>query len=419
VSLLGRGSAGEPLDEAELARIVDSFCAALDARGQRVLVLVPDATRTCPVGRMFRLLHERLSGVAARLDFLVALGTHPPLDESQLLRLFDLTHEERARRFSDVGLLNHAWRDPKELVEIGTLASSEIKDVTGGLFDESVRVTCNRRVLDCDRLVICGPVFPHEVAGFSGGNKYIAPGIAGAEIIDFFHWLGAVITNREIIGRKRTPVREVIDRVAGFLPVSRSALCMVVRPGGELAGLFAGDVDAAWSAAADLSEEIHIVRHSRVYDTVLSCAPEMYDELWVGGKCMYKLEPVVADGGRLIIYAPHIRRVSATHGELIERIGYHVRDYFLGQWERFRDVPGGVMAHSTHVKGSGSWREGREEPRIEVVLATGIPEETCRRIGLEYLDPACIDPSDFAGREEEGVLLVRDSGESLHRLSSD
>jgi nickel-dependent lactate racemase len=419
VSVLGSGSPEHRLDDSEVERIVDAFCAALDARGQRVLVLVPDTTRTCPVGRMFRMLHQRLAGEAARLDFLVALGTHPPLDDAQLLQLFDLTAEEREGHYSDVGLLNHAWRDPEELVEIGVLSSSEIEDVTGGLFDESVRVTCNRRVLECDRLVICGPVFPHEVAGYSGGNKYIAPGIAGAEIIDFFHWLGAIITNREIIGRKRTPVRDVIDRVAGFLPVSRSALCMVVRSDGELAGLFAGEVDAAWSAAADLSEAIHVVRHPRTYHTVVSCAPEMYDELWVGGKCMYKLEPVVADGGRLIIYAPHIRRVSATHGELIERIGYHVRDYFLGQWERFRDVPGGVMAHSTHVKGSGQWRDGREVPRIEVVLATGIPAETCRRIGLEYLHPASIDPLEYEGREEEGVLLVRRAGETLHRLSSD
>jgi hypothetical protein len=145
----------------------------------------------------------------------------------------------------------------------------------------------------------------------------------------------------------------------------------------------------------------------------------MYEELWVGGKCMYKLEPVVADGGRLVIHAPHLRRVSSTHGELIEQIGYHVRDYFLGQWERFRHLPGGVLAHSTHVKGAGSWRDGREEPRIEVVLATGIPEETCRRIHLGYQDPASLDPVGYAGREDEGILLVRDAGETLHRLASD
>ena len=58
-----------------------------------------------------------------------------------------------------------------------------------------------------DELIIVGPVFPHEVIGFSGGNKYIFPGISGPEILHFFHWLGAVITNPRIIGNKWTPVR--------------------------------------------------------------------------------------------------------------------------------------------------------------------------------------------------------------------
>jgi nickel-dependent lactate racemase len=419
VSASGLGFGDRLLGDAELARVCDEACAHLDARGQRVLVLVPDLTRTCPVPQIFRLLHERLAGRAARLDFLVALGTHPPLSEAQLLRLFGLTPAERAGPYAGVGLLNHAWRERGQLAEIGTLPAPEIKELSDGLFEREVRVTCNRRVQDYDRLLLCGPVFPHEVAGFSGGNKYVAPGIAGAEIIDFFHWLGAVLTNLRIIGHKWTPVRRVIDRAAGFLPIRRSALCMVVRPGGGLGGLYAGDPEAAWSAAADLSAQLHIVRHARPYHTVVSCAPPMYEELWVGGKCMYKLEPVVADGGRLVIHAPQLRRVSATHGALIEQIGYHVRDYFLGQWERFGHLPGGVLAHSTHVKGAGSWRDGREEPRIEVVLASGIPEETCRRINLGYRDPASLDPAAYAGREDEGILLVRDAGETLHRLASD
>ena len=88
------------------------------------------------------------------------------------------------------------------------------------------------------------------------------------------------------------------------------------------------------------------------FPTVLSCAPLMYDELWVGGKCMYKLEPVVADGGELIIYAPHIHEISITHGALIRRIGYHCRDYFLKQWDKYQGGPlggtGPFHARSRH-----------------------------------------------------------------------
>jgi nickel-dependent lactate racemase len=279
----------------------------------------------------------------------------------------------------------------------------------------AVAVSINRAVFDYDRLVIVGPVFPHEVVGFSGGNKYLFPGIGGPEILNFFHWLGAVISNPKIIGTKDTPVRRVVDRAAAQVTVPRSAFCMVVH-GGALAGLYAGPPEAAWSRAADLSDRLHVVYKDRAFHTVLSCAPPMYDDLWVGGKCMYKLEPVVADGGELIIYAPHICEISVTHGERLRRIGYHTRDYFLNQWDRFKAEPWGLLAHSTHVRGIGTFEAGVEKPRVRVTLATGIPEDVCRAINLGYRDPATIDPAAYRDREAEGVLYVAKAGEMLYRL---
>jgi nickel-dependent lactate racemase len=250
--------------------------------------------------------------------------------------------------------------------------------------------------------------------GFSGGNKYLFPGIAGPEIINFFHWLGAVITNPVIIGNAHTPVRRVVDRAAAMLAVERRALCMVVKDH-DLAGLYAGTAEDAWAAAAELSRQVHIRYFERPFQTVLSCAPAMYDDLWTGGKCMYKVEPVVADGGRVIIYAPHITEISAVHGRVLEEIGYHTRDFFVAQWERYRHHPWGVLAHSTHVKGVGTYAGGVERPRVEVVLATGIPEAVCRKVDLGYLDPRAIRPEDYAGREAEGVLRVPRAGEILYR----
>lgn len=390
----------------------------IEPEGKRILVVLPDLTRTCPVGALYRSLGAALDGRARSVDYLVALGTHPPLTHEQMSALLDLSPEERTRSLSELRVHNHAWRDPGELVEIGRLAEAEVREISDGRLARDVVVTCNRLVREVDHILLVGPVFPHEVAGFSGGNKYIAPGIAGPDIIHFFHWLGALITNPEIIGVKWTPVREVIDRVAAMVPAERSALCLVMD-GDDVAGAFHGTPEDAWARAADLSTETHIAYHPRPYREVLSCAPAMYDELWVGGKCMYKLEPVVEDGGRLIIYAPHIERISATHGATIEKIGYHTRDYFLAQWERFRDVPWGVLAHSTHVRGIGTYENGIERPRIEVVLATGIPRETCERINLGYADPESIDPARFEGRVNEGVLCVPRAGEMLHRLAPD
>jgi lactate racemase len=276
-------------------------------------------------------------------------------------------------------------------------------------------VTINKLALEYDLLLIIGPTFPHEVVGFSGGNKYLFPGIAGQEVLDMFHWLGALITNPSIIGVKDTPVRAVIDKAASLVPTERKCASLVVE-GSALAGLFLGTPEEAWAAAADLSDQLHVVYKDRAFDSVLSCAPAMYDELWVGAKCAYKLEPVVADGGELIIYAPHIREISVVHGALIRQLGYHVRDYFLAQMDRFAAFPRGVIAHSTHVKGIGTFAGGVERPRINVTLATGISEAECRAVNLGFRDPRTIDPQAWAHREDEGRLLVPKAGETLFRL---
>ncbi|HKI30993.1 MAG TPA: lactate racemase domain-containing protein [Gemmataceae bacterium] len=403
------------LNEPQVRAIVAQALPPLALTGKRVLLIVPDSTRTAPVGLLFRTIHDLIGRETKSLDVMIALGTHPPMSDEAINRRLEITPEERAGKYRRVRVLNHAWNDPAALAYVGTIRAQEIGALSGGLFEMDVDVTINRAVFDYDQLVIVGPVFPHEVVGFSGGNKYLFPGIGGAAILNFFHWLGAVITNPKIIGNKATPVRRVVDRAAALVPVPKFAFCMVVHEG-QLAGLFAGAPEAAWSQAADLSDHLHIVYKDRPFHTVLSCAPPMYDEIWVGGKCMYKLEPVVADGGELIIYAPHIREISRTHGALIERIGYHTRDYFLGQWPRFKDEPWGILAHSTHVYGIGTCANGVERPRIKVTLATQIPETTCRAINLGYRDPRSIDVGHYQGREDEGVLYVPKAGEMLYRL---
>jgi len=316
-----------------------------------------------------------------------------------------------------IRIFNHRWDDPASLVTLGTIPSSEIAEITGGLMAEEVPVRLNQHILDYDRIVICGPVFPHEVVGFSGGNKYFFPGIAAAEIINFTHWLGAVMTNYKIIGSGYTPVRRVIDRAAAMIDRSAACFALVATYDG-LAGLYFGSPHEAWEAAAALSAQKHIVYVEKPYRRVLSVMPRLYDDLWTAGKGMYKMEPAVADGGEVIIYAPHIDEVSYTHGKLIDEVGYHCRDYFLAQWDKFKKYPGGILAHSTHVKGLGTYdaASGVETPRIQVSLATGIPEERCRRINLGYIDPRTIHLEKWQGRESEGILVVPRAGEMLYRV---
>jgi nickel-dependent lactate racemase len=411
-------SPGESVTPDEIREVVAAACPADAYRGKRVVLVIPDGTRTAPVGLMFKALFAQLGGVVKKLDVLVALGTHPAMTEEGFHRRVEITAAERASTYEDVELINHEWDNPATLRDLGTISSDEIRALSGGLFAMDVPVQINRRVLDYDQIMIAGPVFPHEVAGVSGGNKYLFPGVAGPGILTFFHWLGAVVTNPRIIGNKWTPVRRVIDRAAAMVTVPKLCFCLVVNRGGELAGLFAGTPERAWDLASELSRALHIVYKDRAFHTVLSCAPPMYDELWVGGKCMYKLEPVVADSGELIIYAPHLRDISRVHGRTIERIGYHTVQYFLAQWDRFEHEPWGVLAHSTHVRGIGTYdeRTGVESARVRVTLATGIPEETCRRINLGYRDFRTIRPEDYVGREDEGIFLEPSAGERLYHL---
>ncbi len=413
---VGMPEHGDVLNPADVERICEEALSDQSFEGRRVLAIIPDHTRTCPMDLMFERVCGALKGRVKQLDFMIALGTHPPMSMDMIYRRVGITAEQHREDYPGVQFFNHAWNDPDQLVKVGRLTAQDTHDLTGGRFALDIDVTVNRRVLDYDLLLIIGPVFPHEVVGFSGGNKYIFPGIGGPELLNFFHWLGAVITNPMIIGNKLTPVRQVVDRAAAMLPVERRAFCMVVKEG-RLAGLYYGTPEDAWARASDLSARLHIRYTGRSYHTVLSCAPAMYDELWVGAKCMYKLEPVVADGGRLIIYAPHIRDVATAHDATLKEIGYHTRDYFLAQWDTFKDYPWGVLAHSTHVKGIGTYENGIEHPRIEVILATGIPEDVCRQINLGYLDPATIQVDEYRDREDEGILYVPLAGEILYRMN--
>ena len=386
--------------------------------GRKILVLIPDHTRTLPLPQLFELLVELLQG-AKQLDFVVALGTHPPLSEGQLNKLVGLTAEERKDKFGHVGLFNHDWQNPDTLVSIGTLPQSQVQEIAGERWHETlggdVDVRINRTVFDYDHVLILGPTFPHEVVGFSGGAKYFFPGISGADMINVTHWLGALAGVRGTIGIKDTPVRAMIHAAAEKVstPTTLIALCVV---GTGLAGVFVGDYLSAWSAAADLSSERHITWVDKPFKRVLSAAPPMYDELWTAGKAMYKLEPALAEKGELVIYAPHLDTVSHVHGKYIYEIGYHVLPYFLEQWDRFKRVPLGVLAHSTHVRGDGDFRDGVEYPRASVTLATRLPPEDCKQLALGYLDPDTVDVDSWKNREDEGILFVPKAGEMLYKV---
>ncbi len=408
---------GSSLNRDQVAELVAQACPTKDYRDKKILLIVPDGTRTAPVGLLFQALFKQLSEVTTAFDVLVALGTHQPMSEAAICRRLEISDVERHDTYQRVRFFNHAWNNPAKLRHVGTISADEIRGLSGGMFAMDVPVEVNRMLFDYDQIIILGPVFPHEVVGFSGGNKYLFPGVSGPQVLNFFHWLASLITNPMIIGNKWTPVRKVVDRAGGMVSVPKLCFCMVVT-GHELAGLFAGTPENAWDGASDLSARLNIVYKDQPFHTVLSVLPTMYDELWTGGKGFYKLEPVLADGGELILYAPHITEVCVAHGKIILELGYHCRDYFLKQWDQFKQYPWGVLAHCTHVFGVGTYENGVETPRARVTLATGLSREICQRLNLGYRDPKSIRAEDYANREHEGVLFVRKAGEMLYKLKN-
>lgn len=409
-------AAGGTLGRDELQQVITAAANELGLNGERVLVIIPDGTRTMPMPLMFEILQQEIASKAAACDYLVALGTHQPMSEEQLSRL--LGKPVKNGKCESAAISNHRWERPETFVEIGVISSDQVRAISQGLISETIHVRINRLLFEYDQVLICGPVFPHEVIGFSGGNKYLFPGVSTGEMIDHTHWLGALLGSYNIIGTLDTPVRALVDLAAEKVTVPVACFALVLREK-DVEGIYFGAAREAWRLAAEHAAQTHVEWIERPFQRVLSVLPTMYDDLWTGAKGMYKAEPAIADGGEVIIYAPHISETSYTHKKYIDQIGYHCCEYFLKQWDRFAGIPRGVIAHSTHLRGKGVYNAATriEKPRIKVTLATGISKERCRNLALDYMDPASIQFEDWRGREGEGIKLIPRAGETLYRVA--
>ncbi len=400
------GGPGEFLDPEEVRSFVRTRVGRLDLAGRSLCVVIPDGTRNCPLPLLLEAIEAGVDGRTSELTAVVALGTHAPMSDDALRTLVGPTA---------IPVRNHAWWDDDTYLSVGCLPAELISDLSGGRLQNAIDVRINRLVVESDVTLLVGPVLPHEVIGFSGGNKYLFPGLSGQEMIDVTHWLGALITSSTIIGtRGITPVRALVDAAAQLVPGERHALCVVVdHESGNLESLAFGTPAAAWAAAADVAAATHVEYLDRPVQRVLSLVPTRYPDLWTGAKGFYKVEPVIADGGEAVLYAPHITEIAAMHPRLME-IGYHCRDFFLAHWDRYRDVPWGELAHATHLFGAGTYDGVTERQRVRVTLATGIPEEVVRRANLGFLEPDAVDAGRWAA--DPGTLVVPDAGEVLYRL---
>ncbi len=415
------GGAHRTVTTTEFEAFIAEYVRRLDVDGKNVVLVVPDGTRSCPLPLLVGALHRNLIDRVGALTAVIALGTHSYMESDEIDRLFGVGGLGQPATLADaypgMAVRNHEWADPDMLVKVGHITGERIAELSEGRLKVGADILINRLVVESDIAIVVGPVFPHEVVGISGGNKYFIPGVASQEFIDMTHWVGALITSSTIIGTTGiTPVRAMINEGAQLIPTQRLALCCVVESGtGVLEAAAFGTAEDAWAATAQIAAQTHVTYVDEPFQRVLAVMPTRYDDIWTAAKGFYKTEPAVADGGEIIIYAPHVTEVSETHHEIYE-IGYHCRDYFVTQWDRFKDVPWGVLAHSTHMRGQGTYDEttGEERLRINVTLSTAIPEEVCRSINVGYLDPATVDLAAYAA--DPTVFVVPNAGEVLYRL---
>jgi lactate racemase len=410
------GGPSSVLTPEEVTAFVTESLAGADLDGRSVCLVIPDGTRSSPLPLLLRAVHGALVGRVTRLTALIALGTHQAMTPEHVARHLGLGDGGVEGTYPGMTVLDHEWWDPETFVSVGRIGAERVRELSEGRLAVDADVRLNRHVVEHDVALVVGPVFPHEVVGFSGGNKYFFPGVAGQEIIDLTHWVGALITSSDIIGtRGITPVRALIDEAASLLPSRRLALCVVAQSGtSALHAAAFGTPEDAWAAAASVSAQTHVQYLDAPVKRVVSIIPSKYEDIWTAAKGFYKLEPVVADGGEVILYAPHVTEISVTHQEIAE-IGYHCRDYFVKQWDRFKDVHWGVLAHSTHLRGGGTYDDVHgERCRLDVTLVTGIPREKVLGANLGYVAPEDFDLAAYEADPE--TFVVPNAGEILFRL---
>lgn len=421
-SVIGTGSASANLTVSDMGPIVDEALHAV-APGSRVLAVVSDRTRDDNTPELFPLVSQTLGRIgAASLDVLIAQGTHVAMSDA----------DKRAKIGAGLAsmpllgtIFDHHWDRESELTTLGTIGAEVIAKETGGLLNESVKIRLNARLApgQYDCVLVLGATVPHEVAGFAGGAKYFFPGVAGPELTHLTHWLGALATIERVIGRVETPTRRLIEAAAAFVPSPVIAFTTVATrdvSGLKTRALFTGDIRQTVRRAAEISQQVHVRYTGRRYQRVVAILDEHYDELWVGGKASYKLGSIIERGGELIIYAPQLSAISLTHGALIEKYGYapleRVRDMVEGSDELRANLC--VAAHLAHVAYAGEkGDDGVVVPRYRITLAANLPEETCRRVNLGYLDVRTFNPRAF--RDDPDTLVVENAGRDLYLVSKE
>ena len=393
---------------------------------KKVLLIHPDYTRTDFTNKLIPFIYQELKNKGMeQIDSLNAGGTHRAMTIEEIRSKLGLPN-----RINFTHFYNHEYNDPQQLITVGEISAAFVAEKTKGELSQSIPVVVNKLVVaDYDLIITLGGTLPHEAAGYAGGLKVFFPGISGPEVIDLLHWAAVLIGIPQIIGTVDNPAREVINQGSSYIfdqiKASTISFNMVfeeehkVIPKGLYIGVGYNGFIEAYKQASRVSSQLHVIYLDAPLKVAVQVIDKSYDEIWTAGKGSYKLQSpgVIAKGGEIIIYAPHI---NCFHSRwkmnlALKQIGYHCKDYVKEYLKSNPDFSKNIAAHVINVRGTGSFdvNSGKEEFDFKVTLATGISKEICESVGLGYRNPDSIQREDFI---RPGKLWIENGGKYLYKI---
>ncbi|TFB09195.1 DUF2088 domain-containing protein [Candidatus Atribacteria bacterium MT.SAG.1] len=391
---------------------------------KKVLLIHPDYTRIDFSNRLVPLICRELKNREInQIDFLNAGGTHRAMTTEEIRCKLGLSSQ-----FNFTNFYNHEYNNPQRLITVGKISAAFVAEKTKGELSQSIPVVVNKLITeDYDLIIALSGTLPHEAAGYAGGLKMFFPGISGPEVIDFLHWAAVLIGIPRIIGTVNNPTREVINKGSSYIfdkiKAPTISFNMVfeegekeVIPKGIYTGMGYEGFIETYQKAAKASSRLHIIYIEQPLKFVVQVIDKSYDEIWTAGKGSYKLQSpgVMAKGGEIIIYAPHI---NCFHSRpemdfALKQIGYHCKDYVKKYLKSNPEFSKNIAAHVINVRGAGNLdvNSGKEEFDFKITLATGISKEVCESVGLGYKEPDSIHREDFI---RPGKLWIENGGKYL------
>ena len=369
-------------DEDKIAVLKEAL-AKINKPLKKVLIIPPDFTRfNSNAGPITAMLYDMLSP-SAHIDIIPALGTHFPMTEKEIRTMF-------GDRIPLDRFIVHDWRN--DVVSLGEVPSSLIKEWSDGKLDYSVKVQCNKCLFNgYDLIISVGQVVPHEVVGMANYTKNIMVGVGGSDMINKSHFLGATAGLENLMGRNETAVRKLFNYgVHTFLSELPLIFIMTVMAKNhdtgkmEMRGLYVGDNDDTFAEAVKLTQQVNLdMMDAPVKKVVVYLDPEEFKSTWLGNKAVYRTRMMIADDGDLIILAPALKQFGEdpTNDKLIRKYGYKGTPATLKAVAENEDLRQnlGAAAHLIHGSSEGRFK-------ITYCPGKGVTKEEIESVGFNYGD---------------------------------